>query len=76
MPSAETKRIKAALKSGEPLMGHELDKVVISNMDLPELHEDVQIPTPDGSVRTVRRPCLYKFNQQGLTEYLKKNKRL
>lgn len=75
MPSAEFKRIKAALKSGEPLMGRDLDKMVISNMDLEELGTDVE-EVRFGQVETVRRPNLYRFNQAELTEYLRKNKRL
>jgi len=76
MLSGDVKRIRDALKKGITLDGRELDQVVISNMDLEELHEDVQVTQPDNTVKTVRRPLLYKFNQQGLTEYLRKHKRL
>jgi len=75
MPSAETKRIKAALKSGEPLMGHELDKLVVANMDLPELGTDVE-EVRFGQVEKVRKPNLFRFNQEELARYLKANKRL
>mgnify|MGYP001403140930 CR=1 FL=1 len=54
MPSAETKRIKAALKSGEPLLGRDLDRLVVANMDLEELGlvvEEVRF----GQVEKVRR---------------------
>jgi len=75
MPSAETKRIKAAMKSGAPLLGDDLDKLVVANMDLPELGTDVE-EVRFGQVTTVRRPNLYRFNQTELADYLRKNKRL
>jgi len=73
--SANSDRIRDSLKKGILLTGEDLDKVVVSNMDLPELGQDVQV-TEFGQVKTVRRPNFFRFNQAELADYLRKNKRL
>lgn len=73
--SANSDRIRDSLKKGIPLMGDDLDKVVIANMDLEELGTDVE-EIRFGQVTKVRRPNLFRFNQTELAAYLRKNKRL